>query len=272
MVDTPGTGIDTAVRRLTTTYTTRGQVSTLTSHSNTTGSGGEVNQVEFEYNDFGQLTSDWQEHDGAVVTSGGSPSKRVQYAYATGGTSSNQIRPESLTYPSGTAVGYGYGITGSGTDKLNRVASLVLDGTTTLVEYKYLGGGRAVVVDYPEPDIKMDLWGGTPGTYDGLDRFGRIIDLPWIDYSGTPTDVARLQYGYDRDSLPNFRRDVVAHAAGKGFDELYTRDGLNRLNNYQRNAHHDLTLRRRDSSACQCGAPAFLFFAKYGSALTCGVL
>ncbi|MEM1353909.1 MAG: RHS repeat-associated core domain-containing protein [Planctomycetota bacterium] len=105
---------------------------------------------------------------------------------------------------------------------------------TNLVEYKYLGGGRAVVADYTEPNVKLDLWGSTVGTYDGLDRFGRVIDQRWIDYAGSPVDLARLQYGYDRDSLPNFRRDVVAHAAGEGFDELYTRDGLNRLNNYQR--------------------------------------
>ncbi|MEM1353906.1 MAG: LamG-like jellyroll fold domain-containing protein [Planctomycetota bacterium] len=235
--DTLGNNIDDAVRRLTTTYTTRGQVNTLTSHSSTTGSGGEVNQVLFEYNDFGQLTSDWQEHDGAVTTTGGSASKRVQYAYADGASASNQIRPTSITYPDsgsgGRVIDYNYGPSGGGTDKLNRIHA-IKDGSTNLVEYKYLGGGRAVVADYTEPNVKLDLWGSTVGTYDGLDRFGRVIDQRWVDYAGSPVDVARLQYGYDRDSLPNFRRDAVAHAAGKGFDELYSRDGLNRLNNYQR--------------------------------------
>ena len=73
----------------------------------------------------------------------------------------------SNSYPSSRAIDYNYGATGSGTDLFNRVHA-VKDGSTNLVEYKYLGGGRPVVADYTEPDIKLDLWGSTPGSYDGL--------------------------------------------------------------------------------------------------------
>ena len=46
--------------------------------------------------------------------------------------------------------------------------------------------------------------------------------------------VAHLAYGYDRDSLPTYREDLQAQANTQKYDELYGRDGLNRLDNYQR--------------------------------------
>ena len=105
---------------------------------------------------------------------------------------------------------------------------------SNLVEYNYLGASQVVEVGYDEPDTKLDLWGGTVGTYQGLDRFGRTVDQRWINHSSSPVDVVRLQYGYDRNSNPLYRRDEVARAASKPLDELFTLDGLNRLNDYQR--------------------------------------
>ena len=32
------------------------------------------------------------------------------------------------------------------------------------VEYEYMGSGRSVVKDYPQPEVHLDLWGGTPGS------------------------------------------------------------------------------------------------------------
>jgi len=40
----------------------------------------------------------------------------------------------------------------------------------TLVKYKYLGLSTVVEVDYPTPQVKLDLYGGTLGTYTGLDQ------------------------------------------------------------------------------------------------------
>lgn len=104
-----------------------------------------------------------------------------------------------------------------------------------LAKYKYLGLSTVVQVDYPEPDIKLDLWGGTVGQYDGLDRFGRVVDHRWIDYSANPdADVSRIQYGYDRNSNRLWRQNDVARAASKKFDQAYSYDGLNRLTDFQR--------------------------------------
>ena len=67
-VTTLGTNVDSAVRRLQTTYEVRGMPSKLTSYDNpTAGSGNIVNEVSFTYNEFGQVTEDAQSHSGAVT-------------------------------------------------------------------------------------------------------------------------------------------------------------------------------------------------------------
>ena len=238
-IPTVGSGVDDTVRRQTYGYDSRDNMVLQTSHSEISDStpGNKIlNQLEQVYNDFNQLIDSWQEHDGAVNTEPQGASPRVRYSYASGsenGQMTNQIRPESITYPDGRKLDFNYGPTGSITDCLNQILA-IKEGSTDLVQYKYLGQNQPVVVDYDEPNVKLDLWGGTVGTYDGLDNFGRVIDQRWLNYSASPVDVVRLEYGYDRDSNPTYRRDTVAHALSKGFDELYELDGLNRLIDYQR--------------------------------------
>eukprot|EP00456_Euglypha_rotunda_P020876 TRINITY_DN180_c1_g1_i14.p1 TRINITY_DN180_c1_g1~~TRINITY_DN180_c1_g1_i14.p1 ORF type:complete len:586 (+),score=81.96 TRINITY_DN180_c1_g1_i14:65-1759(+) len=96
-VTTAGSGVDTAVLRLSTSYEVRGMAAKLTSwNSASVSSGSVVNECQFVYNTFGQLITDYQEHGGAVNTS---TSPKVQYGYATG--SANTFRPTTLTYPIG---------------------------------------------------------------------------------------------------------------------------------------------------------------------------
>ncbi len=59
-----------------------------------------MNDVQLAYNAFGQLTSDFQEHGGAVNLS---TTPEVAYVYADG--SANTIRPTTMTYPNGHAPG-----------------------------------------------------------------------------------------------------------------------------------------------------------------------
>ena len=67
-VTTLGSGVDSAVRRIAMTYEVRGMRETLTSYDHATvGSGSIVNEVEFAYNDFSQLTQDYQSHSGGVT-------------------------------------------------------------------------------------------------------------------------------------------------------------------------------------------------------------
>ena len=99
-VSTFGTGIDTTVGKVSTGYNERGLVIRSTS-TNAAGST-VINEIKSVYNDFNQLSTEYQEHGGAVNTS---TSLKVQYAYASG--SSNTIRPKGITYPNGTAIKIG---------------------------------------------------------------------------------------------------------------------------------------------------------------------
>ncbi len=95
-----------------------------------------------------------------------------------------------------------------------------------------MGLASPVRVQYPEPFITYTLaTGGGVNPYTGLDRFGRVIDLPWFDSEST---LVRLNYGYDRASNRTFRKDLVAASHDKRFSELYEYDGVQRLKKFHR--------------------------------------
>ena len=106
---------------------------------------------------------------------------------------------------------------------------------THLAEYTYLGLGRTVRVDYTEPDLRYDLDPDNDGTHAGIDAFGRVVDLQWIDYApATDVPVVRIKHGYDRVSNRLWREDPIAAASSKHLDELYAYDGVNRLTDLDR--------------------------------------
>jgi len=72
----------------------------------------------------------------------------------------------------------------------------------------------------------------TGDIYSGLDRFGRVKDNLWVDGGGS--DLDRIQYGYDRAGNRLWRRNTVAAALSKEFDELYAYDGVHRLKDMAR--------------------------------------
>ncbi len=230
-----GSGVDGSVRRISTTYEVRGMKEKLTSYDNATvGSGSIDNEVQFSYNDFGQVNTDYQEH-GAAVNTGTSP--KVQYGYATG--SDNTIRPTTLTYPDGRVLNYNYGSSGDTNDSLSRIASLIdNDGTTHLADYSYLGQRTFIEVDYPQPDLKYTLIGTAGGNdpdtgdiYLGLDRFGRIKDSLWYAY-GSSADADRVKYGYDRMGNRTHREQTVD--TNSNHDEFYQYDAIDRLKQMDR--------------------------------------
>jgi len=219
-VTTVGSRVDDSVLRLEWAYEVRGMLQTATSYD-AASSGSAVNQVQWAYNDFGQLTTSYQEHSGTVNT-GTTPA--VQYGYADG--SANTIRPTSLTYPDSRSLTYSYGTAGGTDDKASRVAGIV-ESSTTLAGYAYLGLGSVVEVDYTQPNVQYDLIGSTP--YAGLDRFNRIIDSRW---KGASSDLDRIEYGYDRVGNRTYRE--VLTDSTNSFDELYSNDGLYRLDDLKR--------------------------------------
>jgi RHS repeat-associated protein len=189
-----------------------------------------------EYNDYGLLDKEYQEHSGAK--DGNTP--YVGYNYdemAANGELENGLRPTSLRYPNGRLVHYTYGSTDSAADVLSRLDAINDDSSGSpgdvLASYTYLGLGTVVIQDYEEPNVKLDLFGGTSGTYAGFDRFDRIVDYRWYDY-GSSADADRYKYGYDRASNRTWKENVVAANSSKDFDEFYAYDGLHRLENFDR--------------------------------------
>ncbi|VTU01335.1 rhs repeat-associated core domain-containing protein : YD repeat protein OS=Isosphaera pallida (strain ATCC 43644 / DSM 9630 / IS1B) GN=Isop_2419 PE=4 SV=1 [Gemmataceae bacterium] len=136
-VTTLGSGVDGAVRRIETAYDGQGNAYLVTSYD-AVSSGSVVSQVQRAFDGLGQLTTERQQHGGAVNT-GTSP--KVQYAYSFSPSgSANQSRLTTVTYPSGYAVTYNYA---SGLDAISRLSSLS-DATGTLESYDYLGTGTVV--------------------------------------------------------------------------------------------------------------------------------
>jgi hypothetical protein len=181
---------------------------------------------------------------GSVNTS---TTPKVQYAYTELASGVNNSLPTSMTYPSGYALSYSYA---SGLDaSISRLTSIV-DSGNTLEAFKYLGLGTVVERDHPQPAVNLTYISQTSSTgdagdqYVGLDRFGRVVDQNWYNTS-TSSSVEDVQYGYDADSNVLWRNDPVNTA----FGELYTYDGLNQLDSFQRG-----TLNSTKTVSVRCSA------------------
>jgi len=191
------------------------------------------------------------------VAGGFNSSPFVTYGYADG--SANTIRPTGITYPNGREIGFGYGSPGSASDAASRIEAITYGlGLVEETHYEYLGLGTIVEADHWQPSLRFTLVGTAGGDdpdtgdiYRGLDRFGRVKDLVWLD-DGTNTDAVRIQHGYDRASNRLWRKDPVAASFGKAFDELYTYDGLDRLANMQRGTLNSNHTAVTNSTFAQC--------------------
>jgi hypothetical protein len=86
----------------------------------------------------------------------------------------------------------------------------IKDGSTALAAYTYLGASSVIRIDYAEPSVRLDLWGGTTAVFDGLNLFGRIVDQRWRYYGGRPSSKVRQldhqSHGADRSPWLNAPR------------------------------------------------------------------
>ena len=219
-----GAGIDQSVAKIGTTYDTKRLLRTkVTSYD---GADAVVNEVTFSYDDFGQLASDQQEHDGAVDGS----TLKVQYGYENGNRA-NTSRRTSMTYPDGRQLNYGYGSNGSAEDQLSRVKTLAIAGEGfDLCTYTYAGAARYVRIAYEQPSVQLTYektasmpLGDAGDQYTGYDRFGRTVDMRWVP-TGGGSELDRIQYGYDRANNRTWRRNLAAEDGGQ--DNAYGYDGL----------------------------------------------
>ncbi|WP_197441605.1 RHS repeat domain-containing protein, partial [Thalassoglobus neptunius] len=213
-VTTLGTGVDPWVRSMARTYDVRGLLTSVwCTSSPAPGAGVSRNEIEWQYNGFGQVSRSRQEPTRTVATA----TPEVQYGYADG--SANTIRPETITYPNGRELTYNYGTTNGMNDAMSRVEEIVDDDSTVLTAEEYLGLSSIVESNRPQRQFKFTLASLTGSTdpdtgdiYTGLDRFGRVKDCRWYDTANS-VDLDRYEYGYDRVGNRLYRKNVLAHAA-----------------------------------------------------------
>jgi len=225
-VETLGTGVDGAIRRQEYRYDAMGRGTLLTAYDSAEG-GAVVNEVRRAHNGLGQLVREWQSHAGVVDLS---TTPSVQYAY-TEAASGNHSRPESMTYPSGDEVVFGYG---SGVDDAISRLTTVSEGGGNVEVLCYLGLGTVVKRTHAETGVNLSYLkqsgeadGEAGDRYTGLDRFGRIVDQRWVNSSNTNLD--RYQYGYDRAGNRLFKDNTVI----SDLSEQYAYDALGQLTDYQ---------------------------------------
>jgi RHS repeat-associated protein len=230
-VTTLGSGVDGTVRRLETAYDSVGLAFLSTSYSAASG-GSVVNQVQRVFNGLGQLVTEYQSHAGAVNTS---TTPAVHYSYSEMAGGANHSRPTGITYADGYGINYLYGDDGGLDDRISRVDGLE-DGDHTLEAYDFLGLSTVVRRVRPGIDVDMtlanplgDATGEAGDQYNGLDRFGRVVDLAWYN-SVDDANSDDFVYGYDRDGNRQYRDNRVNSA----FGELYSYDQLNQLTDFQR--------------------------------------
>lgn len=249
-VTTLGTGVDGAVRRIAMGYDDLGRPSLFTSFD-AASAGTTVNEVRRAFDGLGRLTTEYQEHAGAVSTGA---SLKVQYGYdatIASNVFTKSARLKSLTYPNGRILRHEYG---SGTDDATSRLSYLADDNagsigTHLEEYSYLGAATIVERKHPEPGLDLtyvklaaEATGDAGDKYTGLDRFGRVVDQRWRKTAdGSHTD--RFKYAHDRNGNRLFKENLLssvnselyhANGANAGYD------ALNRLTDFRRGTLSDV--------------------------------
>ena len=233
---TLGTDVDDVVRRVEREYGVHGMLERTANYDATTA-GSVVNDVEFTYNGFGQLTVDSQEHDGEVDGN----TLDVQYAHVAG--ASNLYRRALTTYPNGRVLYYYYGGICDYISRPYYVRDFPTANDTCHGVYYYQGLDEIIRHSVNlSGAVTLDReYDNGSGGYS--DRFGRLTNLYW--YGWVPQAcVAQVKHDYDRAGNRLCREDVLAKSQGTPIyiDELYTYDGMHQLTAQQRgelNVAHD---------------------------------
>ncbi len=193
-----------------------------------------LNEVVYTYDGWGNVVRERQAHTTAEVDNGTGAS--VQYHYDDGADANGRaayLRLTDVVYPNDRHVGYNYA---AGVDSImSRLSDIFddldsdgdMDAGEAVSSYKYLGLGQIVEEDNGAAKL---TYLDSNGDVTGLDRFGRVVDQVWKDYSENVIDEYR--YGYDRAGNRWWKQNVGPNASG--LDKLYSYDALDRLTNTQR--------------------------------------
>ncbi len=206
-----------------------------------------ANEVERRYNQWGALLGDAQEHSQATVL--GSPMFRYVYYErpralvgeqldATDQVHGRALRVVGLTYPSGREVGYDYDDPESFADRLGRIASIADLGPDAEPDpahtvYRYVGRSTIIARQHPTGILPggMELSFGQPegatDYYDGIDPFGRAVEMHWRALGTDAFTYDRFAYGYLTTGAISHRVNLTMGATS--FSETYAYDKLGML-------------------------------------------
>ena len=223
-----GTGVDETVQKITRSYEVRGMLEKVTSWGLDGTEPVILNEVQLSYNDYSQLVSDAQEHEGEVDEL----TLRVGYSYEE--VLANTVRRTGIIYPDDTTITTAY--EGEAAAALSRPDALK-EGIETLCSYRYLGAGVFIGVKFDAAsDVELTYENGGSGDagdkYTGLDRFGRLIETIWKTVSSVRV---KSKYGRNRFSGVVWRKDEEAHAQSVDTeDNFYWYDGLYQVSEHKR--------------------------------------
>jgi len=234
-----GAGFDDAVKRITLAYLSRGLVDTVTQRDATT-SGSVLNEVKYEYDDWGNISKMYQDRDSAV--SAGNNEAQVAFAYSAvttaDGSKRARVQRDSMTNPKtlgaadGAVVAYTFGAGGNIAETFGRVSKVSVGGTD-VASYEYQGAGMLVTtaLKTAAADTSYRLHSGTSGSgFSGyLDNLGRVTRSQWKKLLGSPVTLYDLTLTYDRDGNITSADDAATGGSGAGWDVKYGMDSLNRL-------------------------------------------
>jgi RHS repeat-associated protein len=237
---TVGAGVDGTVQRIGRAYDKRQRLWKVTSWdaSDTTP----LNEVEYRYNAFDQVSKESQSHAGAAEAS----SPAVSYVHDSDDLVGSTLLREEVIYPNSKVLSYQYDTYDlAGTErKMSRPSGLEWDGQD-VASYSYLGRSSLTAANHLTSNgsaLYRLVDDAGIGDGEALDRFDRVERSAWSVTRPDPTkaDVTTvevdLHYGYDYASNRMYRRDERARSDNVEQDEKYSYDGLHRLTDFQRGA------------------------------------
>lgn len=228
-------GFDDTVKRISLAYDSHGRVDTVTQYDNATaGSGSPLDQLQYTYDDWGNITKFEQDVDG-VIGAGGRGSFWTSYSFSksapSGGPHLVRRTQHQIQATSGSSqtVAYSYGSSGSINDKASRLQSMSI-GAATIASYQYMGADSLVYTNLDQPSLNTGVFESSNTTYPDLDRFDRPTTWDW--WHGTDAAFYDLDIKYDLNSNPTATLDNIHIRVTSGkhiFDVAYTIDGLDRV-------------------------------------------
>ncbi len=242
-VTTLDVDFDGAVRRISSSFNSRGQRELVTQYdSATVGSGNVVDETKASYDGWGNLVTFEQDRNSAVGASGSVDDYEVGYGFEKQTTGRNTLRRTNQSLTGGRTFSFSYRSTAGLFDGAISRVTQITDNGTPLATYDYLGVGGLVGTKLEQPLIMWKKYTTAPGDYSDLDLFNRITTCEWSkELTPTTKDLFKSTMTWDRNSNVVTNND---HVFAK-FDAWFDNDKLDRLIESQEGPVTSLTVNEK---------------------------